>query len=54
MRHAVNHHINRLISWIYIRRIWGKRHNDYDETCAVCAKWREHDEIFGGADEWTV
>lgn len=40
--------LDRLISWLYIRRLWGPRCGDYEPTCCVCQHWREHDEIFNG------
>ena len=39
-----------LISYIYITKIWGSRCSDFEPTCIVCEKWREHDEIFIGED----
>ena len=37
---------DRLLSWFYIRRLWGTRCPDFDAECACCQKWKEHDEIF--------
>lgn len=38
--------IDRFISWIYTRRIWGVRCSVIDEECMCCQKWIEHDELF--------
>jgi len=35
-----------LISSLYIKVIWGKRCSTYEESCIVCEKWKEHDEMF--------
>ncbi len=40
---------DRLISWLYIRHIWGSRCLDYDPACETCKRWREHDWMFNGA-----
>jgi len=39
--------IDCLISYIYIRKIWGPRCQDFDRACLTCQKWQEHDQIFG-------
>lgn len=39
--------LDRFISWLYIRRLWGPRCSEYDPDCPVCEHWREHDEVFG-------
>jgi len=38
--------IDRMISWLYTRRIFGPRCSDYEQECSVCAAWKLHDEIF--------
>lgn len=42
--------IDRFISWLYIRRIWGERCSEIEPECIVCKKWIEHDEIFNEED----
>lgn len=37
--------IDRFISWLYTRRIWGKRCNEYDPDCPSCEAWATHDWI---------
>jgi len=36
---------DRFLSWLYIRRLWGPRCSDYQEGCACCEHWKEHDEV---------
>lgn len=38
--------VDRLISWLYIHRIWGSRCPDFEPACVCCQKWAEHDEMF--------
>lgn len=40
--------MDRLVSWFYIRRIWGDRCRETMPGCPTCDKWAEHDEIFNG------
>jgi len=35
--------IDRFISWLYTRRIWGSRCIDYDPGCPCCEAWATHD-----------
>ena len=37
---------DRIISWIYIRYIWGVRCSEIEPDCVCCKKWIEHDEMF--------
>ncbi len=37
---------DRLISWVYVTRIYGSRCPDYDDGCHCCIAWAEHDELF--------
>lgn len=37
---------DRLISWLYTRRIWGPRCTEYAPGCPCCDRWRQHDEMF--------
>lgn len=39
--------MDRLISWLYTRRIWGARCPDFDPDCYTCRRWAEHDDMFG-------
>ena len=39
------------LSWLYITRLWGDRCPDYDELCACCEKWKEHDWLFNGVKD---
>lgn len=39
--------LDRIISWLYTRRIFGKRCPEFQEGCAVCEQWKLHDELFG-------
>lgn len=43
--------IDRFISWLYTRRIFGKRCVDYDPGCACCEAWATHDWLFNGAPD---
>jgi len=43
---VLNTIIDRLMSWLYTRRIWGPRCPDSEPGCPVCQRWREHDELF--------
>ena len=38
--------IDRFISWLYTRRVWGPRCDEDQLGCPCCDKWREHDELF--------
>ena len=38
--------IERFISWLYTRKIWGPRCGEYEPECICCQKWAIHDEIF--------
>ncbi len=38
--------IDKFISWLYIRRIWGERCDEVEPKCLCCEKWIEHDELF--------
>lgn len=38
--------LDHLLSWLYVRRIYGTRCPDYDADCYCCKAWREHDELF--------
>ena len=38
--------IDRFISWLYTRRIWGQRCIDYDPGCPCCHAWELHDFLF--------
>ena len=38
--------IDRLISWIYTRRLFGLRCEEYAEGCPCCEAWKFHDELF--------
>lgn len=37
---------DRMISWIYVRRLYGSRCPDYDEWCWCCRQWKNHDDLF--------
>jgi hypothetical protein len=39
--------IDRFISWLYIRRLYGPRCSEYESSCIVCEQWKHHDEMFG-------
>ena len=39
--------IDRFISWLYIRRMYGPRCSEYEPSCIVCEQWKHHDEMFG-------
>jgi hypothetical protein len=41
---------DRLISWLYTRRIWGPRCSEYEPGCPCCERWRQHDDLFNA--EW--
>ncbi len=47
----MNNLIDRFISWLYIRRIWGERCGDVEPECPCCKKWIEHDELFNEEGE---
>lgn len=38
--------IDRPLSWLYTRRLWGARCLDYDPGCACCEAWATHDWLF--------
>ena len=38
--------IDRIISWVYVWKIWGSRCSEIEEDCICCQKWMEHDETF--------
>jgi len=38
---------DRLLSWLYVTRIYGVRCPDHDADCHCCKAWKEHDELFG-------
>ena len=35
--------IDRFISWVYTRKMWGQRCIDYDPGCPCCEAWATHD-----------
>ena len=37
--------IDRLISWVYTRKMFGPRCSEYEPSCACCAAWKLHDEL---------
>jgi len=39
--------LDRWLSWVYVRRIWGPRCSEYEAGCPCCEKWLEHDWHFG-------
>ena len=39
--------IDRFISWLYTRRMYGPRCSEYESGCIVCEQWKLHDEVFG-------
>ncbi len=41
---------DRVVSWFYIRRIWGTRCSDYEPECHCCRRWAEHDWLFNGGE----
>lgn len=38
--------LDRFISWLYVRRIWGDRCSDYQPGCGCCEAWAAHDWLF--------
>lgn len=38
--------LNRPISWLYTRLLFGSRCSDYEKLCPSCGAWKEHDELF--------
>jgi hypothetical protein len=40
--------MDKYISWLYVRLIWGKRCKDFELGCVICRKWAEHDYLFNG------
>lgn len=38
--------LDRFISWLYTRCIYGVRCRGFYHECICCQKWKEHDEIF--------
>lgn len=45
LRYWLSTRIDCLVSWHYIRRLWGPRCPGHPD-CPVCEQWREHDELF--------
>jgi len=43
--------IDRFISWLYIRRIWGYRCAEYSPGCPCCEQWAWHDWMFAKGAE---
>ena len=39
--------LDRFISWIYTRKIFGPRCDEYSQGCPVCDAWKFHDDVFG-------
>lgn len=38
--------IDRFISWLYTRKLFGNRCYEFQEGCPVCEQWKLHDEMF--------
>jgi hypothetical protein len=38
--------IDKFISWLYTRKIFGVRCSDFEDGCCVCSAWETHDELF--------
>lgn len=47
MLYAINDFIDRVISYVYTRRLFGPRCEEDLPGCACCDAWRTHDDIFG-------
>lgn len=50
--------MDRFISWLYTRQIWGDRCSAYEPDCHCCKAWRLHDWLFNEGpepedQEWT-
>lgn len=37
------------VSWLYTRRLYGPRCDEFADRCPVCEAWQFHDEAFNGA-----
>jgi hypothetical protein len=37
---------DRVISWLYTRKIWGPRCSEFEPECPCCDRWKQHDELF--------
>jgi len=37
--------IDRIVSWVYVRRIYGRRCSEYEPGCPCCEAWRRRDEL---------
>lgn len=46
MLYWIRDKIDHLVSYVYTRRLFGKRCEEYQKTCAVCDAWEFHDELF--------
>lgn len=42
--------LDRLLSWLYTRKVWGPRCSERETGCACCDAWATHDWLFREAD----
>lgn len=55
MRYWVKDKIDHIVSYVYTRRMFGHRCEEYLEGCAVCDAWQFHDDCFGdGKPDFTL
>ena len=47
MIYAITDYIDRIISYVYTRRMFGARCEEKMEGCPCCNAWEFHDDIFG-------
>lgn len=43
----IDDYIDRIISYVYTRRLFGPRCKEHMDGCPCCDAWRTHDDIFG-------
>ena len=45
--------VNRIVWWVFIRKIWGKRCADFHPRCRGCIAWAEFDMHMNGFPDIT-
>ena len=50
MRYWIRDKLDCLISYVYTRRMFGHRCEEYLEGCPGCDAWRLHDDCFGNSE----
>ena len=37
---------DKVLSWVYTRKIWGIKCDEFEPECCVCKAWRTHEDLF--------